>query len=121
MTETTARHVLPGEQGRSALGRLALLVETPDGTEEVTYERRWHDAGAARAWCETKVRSAPAGSTVVELQVTEEVWGHLHPWDAMANRHIPQTLQLGIRQTNGTIIWGAPHEVGNLPPGRPRT
>ena len=111
MTETTQAHRAQAGHTRSALGRLTLLVEIADGTEKVTYERRWPDAGAARTWCEDKVRQAGEGASVLEIQVTEEVWGRRHPWEATASRHIPQTLQLGVRTRVGTVTWGTAHEV----------
>jgi hypothetical protein len=49
---------------------------------------------------------------VVEIQVTEEYWGRRHAWEATASRHIPETLQLGIRSSTGRITWGVPHDVG---------
>jgi hypothetical protein len=113
MTETTQAQRAPGGHTRSAVGRLILLVEVGDGTEKVTYERRWPDAEAARAWCEDKVTQAVDGTAVLEIQVTEEVWGRRHAWEATASRHIPETLQLGLRTGTGGVTWGAPHEVGN--------
>jgi hypothetical protein len=99
------------EHARSALGRLTMLLEVGDDTEKVTYERRWPDAEAARRWCEEKVAEAPGGAAVLEIQVTEEVWGHRHAWEATPSRHIPQTLQLGLRTPTGAITWGAPHAM----------
>jgi hypothetical protein len=90
-----------------------MLVEVGDGTEKVTYERRWPDADAARRWCEEKVAEAERGTAVLEIQVTEEVWGHRHAWEATASRHIPETLQLGLRTRTGAVTWGAPHSVGD--------
>lgn len=112
MTETSHAERTQAGNPRSALGRLTLLVEVGDGTEKVTYERRWPDAGSARAWCEEKLCQAPEGTAVLEIQVTEEVWGRRHAWEAMASRHIPETLQLGLRTRSGTVTWGAAHEVG---------
>jgi hypothetical protein len=113
MTETA--HVQPAasSHSRTALGRLTLLLQAGDGTEKVTYERRWPEAEAARRWCEEKIRRAPEGTAVVEILVTEEVWGRRHAWEATASRHIPETLQLGMRSRAGTITWGAPHQVSN--------
>jgi len=112
MTEATQTRAANGHS-RSALGRLTLLVEVADGTEKVTYERRWPDAHAARQWCEEKVAQAQHTTAVLEIQVTEEVWGRRHAWEATANRHIPETLQLGVRTRTGTVTWGAAHAVGN--------
>jgi hypothetical protein len=92
---------------------LTLLVEVGGGTEKITYERRWPDARAARVWCEDKVLRASEGTAVLEIQVTEEVWGRRHAWEATASRHIPETLQLGLRTATGSVTWGAAHEVGN--------
>lgn len=112
MIETTQAHHATSSHGRSALGRLTLLLEVADGTEKVTYERRWPDADAARHWCEEKVRLAPEGTAIIELQVTEEFWGRRHAWEATANRHIPETIQLGVRSRTGAITWGSTHRVG---------
>lgn len=109
-----------GSHTRSALGRVTLLVEVDGGTEKVTFERRCRDADEARAWCEQKLRDAALGASVVEIQVTEEVWGRRHAWEALANRHIPETLQLGLRSGAGTITWGATHPVGDEPGQRAR-
>lgn len=111
MTETSHAHRAQTGNSLSALWRLTLLVEVEGGTEKVTYERRWPEAGAARAWCEEKVRHAPEGTAFLEIQVTEEVWGRRHAWEATASRHIPQTLQLGVRTRFGTVTWGATHDV----------
>jgi hypothetical protein len=113
MTETSQAHRAQGGHTRSALGRLTVLVEVSDGTEKVTYERRWPDAKAAREWCEEKIQRASEGTAVLEIQVTEEVWGRRHAWEATASRHIPETLQLGLRTRTGSVTWGAAHEVGN--------
>lgn len=113
MTEALETHRLPSGHARSAVGRLTVVVETGDGTEKVTYERRWPDCESARAWCEEKVGDVSPGTAVLEIQVTEEVWGRRHAWEATASRHIPETLQLGLRTGTGTIIWGAAHEVGS--------
>jgi hypothetical protein len=113
VTETIHPQHAASAHSRSALGRLVLLLEVGDGTEKVTYERRWADAEAARHWCEEKIRQAPEGTAVVEIQVTEEFWGRQHRWEATASRHIPETLQLGMRSRTGDITWGAAHQVGN--------
>ena len=113
MTTTTEAHRAPNGQSRSAVGRLTLVVEVGEGTEKVTYERRWQDAEEARRWCEEKVAQAPAGAVVLEIRVTEEVWGRRHAWDATASRHIPETLQLGLRSSTGTVTWGEAHDVGS--------
>jgi hypothetical protein len=65
------------------------------------------DAGASRP-----VERAPEGTAVLEIQVTEEVWGRRHAWEATASRHIPETLQLGLRTATGAVTWGAPHTMG---------
>lgn len=113
MTET--RHALPAQGGhlRSAVGRVTLLVEVADGTEKVNYERRWPDAAAARHWCEEKLKGAGDGAAVLEIQVTEEVWGRRHAWEATASRYIPETLQLGLRSRTGAVTWGVPHQMGS--------
>jgi hypothetical protein len=113
MTETTHAHTAQGAHSRSAVGRLIMLVEVAGGTEKITYERRLPDARAARQWCEDKVRCAADGTAVLEIQVTEEVWGHRHAWEATASRHIPETLQLGLRGADDSIAWGAPRVVGS--------
>jgi hypothetical protein len=77
------------------------LVEVGDGTEKVTFERRWPDARSAE------------GTALVEVQVTEEIWGRRHAWEATASRHVLETLQLGVRARDGRITWGAAHEVAN--------
>jgi hypothetical protein len=112
VTETTQAHRAQGAHSRSAVGRLTLLVEVAGGKEQVTYERRLPDAGAARQWCEDKVEHTGEDTAVLEIQVTEEVWGRRHTWEALASRHIPETLQLGLRTDSGTVTWGAPHAVG---------
>lgn len=117
MTEETATG---SSHSRSALGRITMLLEVDGGSETVTYERRCDDADAARAWCEHKLRDAAVGASVLEIQVTEEVWGRRHAWEAVANRHIPETLQLGLRTGVGTISWGATHPVGDEPGQRSR-
>ena len=113
MTEVTQAHLTPGGHTRSAVGRLTVLVEVGDGTEKITYERRWPDVEAARSWCEEKVRDVSPGTAVLEIQVTGEVWGQRHAWEATASRHIPETLQLGLRTGTDTVIWGATHDVGS--------
>jgi len=113
MTEIRHAHRTSSGHTRSAVGRLTLLVEVVDGTEKVTYERRFTDAEAARAWCEEKIARAPEGAAILEIQVTEEVWGRRHAWEATASRHIPETLQLGLRTGAGTVTWGSAHQVGN--------
>jgi hypothetical protein len=50
---------------------------------------------------------------VLEIQVTGEVWGRRHAWEATASRHIPETLQLGLRTGTDTVTWGATHDVGS--------
>jgi len=114
VTETRQAHRAPNGHSRSAVGRLTLLVKAGDGNEKVTYERRWPDASAARHWCEEKLSQAPDGTSVLEIQVTEEVWGRRHAWDATASRHIPETLQLGLHNRAGAVTWGEPHGVGDL-------
>jgi len=111
MSETQV-HRAPNGHSRSAVGRLTLLVDEGEGTVKVTYERRWPDASAARRWCEETVEQAPEGTAVLEIQVTEEVWGRRHAWEATASRHIPETLQLGLRTGSGAVTWGAPHKMG---------
>ena len=113
MTETTQPQRSSSGHGRTAVGRLTVLVEVDNGTEKVTYERRWSDADGARHWCETKVAQAPPGAVFLEIQVTEEVWGRRHSWEAMASRHIPETLQLGLWDRSGSVTWGDPRDVGN--------
>ena len=112
MTEATQAHESGDTENRSAVGRLTLVVEVGHGTETVTYERRWPGPDEARRWCEEKVAHAPAGATVLEIQVIEEVWGRRHAWEATASRHIPETLQLGMRTGTGAVTWGEAHEVG---------
>ena len=119
MIERTREHPTGSSHSRSALGRVTLLVEVGGGTEKVTYERRCTDAVAARAWCEQKLREAPDAG-VVEIRVTEEVWGRRHAWEALASRHIPETLQLGLRSGVGAVTWGATHPVGDDPGQRTR-
>jgi hypothetical protein len=113
VTETTHPHAVQDTHSRSAVGRVIMLVQVAEGTERITYERRLADAGAAREWCEEKVQRASNGATFLEIQVTEEVWGRRHAWEATASRHIPETLQLGLRADGGTISWYAPRVVGN--------
>lgn len=113
MTETRHLHHGSNGQARSAVGQLTMIVEVVDGTEKVTYERRVPDAASARLWCEEKVGQAPAGTAVLEIKVTEEFWGRRHPWEATARRHIPETLQLGVRTRTGTVAWGVPHQVAS--------
>jgi hypothetical protein len=120
MTEAIQTEPHVSEHSRSALARLTLLLEVTDGTEKVSYERRWPESAAARAWCEAKVREAPVGATVLEIQVLEEVWGRRHPWDATASRHIPETLQLGVKTRTGEITWGARHDIASDRPRRTR-
>lgn len=120
MTEAIRTEPSVSEHSRSALARLTLSLEVAGGTEKVTYERRWPEAVSARAWCEEKVRTAPASATVLEIQVLEEVWGRRHSWDATADRHIPETLQLGVRTRAGEITWGARHEIAGASLRRPR-
>ena len=112
MTETKQAHRVPSGHSRSAVGRLTLLVEVHGGTEKVTYERRWPDAESARRWCEDKLARVSEGTAVLDIQVTEEVWGRRHAWEATANRHIPETLQLGLWTPAGAVTWGAPLAVG---------
>jgi hypothetical protein len=113
MTEAIRTEPAAGGQGRSAVGRLTLLVAAGAGTEKVTYERRWQDSDEARRWCEAKLADAPQGTVVLEIQVTEEVWGRRHAWEATASRHIPETLQLGLRTSSGSVTWGEQHGVGS--------
>jgi hypothetical protein len=120
VTETTHAQRTESGHSHSALGRLIVLVGAEDGgSEKVTYERRWPDAGAARAWCEEKIRSSAEGTAVLEIQVTEEVWGLRHAWEATPSRHVPETLQLGMRAPTGEITWGSPYDLGS-DPGRRR-
>jgi hypothetical protein len=112
MTEISTAEPGTAAQARSAVGRLILLVETGDGAEKVSYERRLADAPAARQWCEERLRRE-IDATVLEIQVTEEVWGHRHAWDATASAHIPETLQLGLRTGPGSISWTPPRVVGS--------
>jgi hypothetical protein len=118
MAETTQAQRPPDADNRTAVGRLTLLVDVDDGTETVTYERRLPDAEAARRWCETKVEWAAASAAVLEIQVTEEVWGRRHAWEAVVSRHTPETLQLGVRSRTGGVTWGACHPVGTDPASR---
>jgi hypothetical protein len=118
MIETTHAKAAPSAQERSAVGHLIMLVEVAGGTEKVTYECRLPDAGAARRWCEEKVHGATDDTAVLEIQVTEEVWGHRHGWEATASRHIPETLQLGLRTHAGTISWDAPRTITSAPGAR---
>src|SRR4051794_17666933 len=113
MTEISQEQRAPSGHSRSAVGRLTLIIEVDDGTEKVAYERRWPDARAARLWCEDKLRRAPEDAAVLEILVVEEVWGHRYAWEATASRHVPETLQLGLRTPAGTITWGAAHAVGS--------
>jgi hypothetical protein len=113
MTETRQAPVAQDAHSRSAVGRLVILVDAADGTERVTYERRLLDAGAARQWCEEKLQLAGEGTAVLEIQVTEEVWGLRHAWEAVASRHVPETLQLGLCNDRGSITWYAPRAVGS--------
>ena len=113
MIEVTREHPTGSSHSRSALGRVTLLVEIGGATEKITYERRCADAAAARDWCEQKLREAPEDVAVVEIQVTEEIWGRRHAWEALASRHIPETLQLGLRSAVGAVTWGATHPVGD--------
>ena len=113
MTETShAQHTGSGHT-HSAVGRVILLVDVDAGaSEKVTYERRWADAQAAREWCEQKLAAIADATVVLEIQVTEEVWGLRQAWEATPSRHVPQTLQLGLRAGSGEITWGEPHDVG---------
>ncbi|HET6165277.1 MAG TPA: hypothetical protein VFE07_00475 [Marmoricola sp.] len=113
MIEVAPEHAAGSSHSKTALGRVTLLVEIAGGTEKVTYERRCAEASSARAWCEQKLADAPDGVAVIEIQVTEEVWGRRHGWEAMASRHIPETLQLGLRSEAGSITWGATLPVGD--------
>jgi hypothetical protein len=113
VTDTTHAPAAQDTQIRSAMGRVIMLVDVADGSERITYECRLADAGAAREWCEQKVERATAGATFLEIQVTEEVWGLRHAWEATASRHVPETLQLGLRVDDGSVCWYAPRLVGS--------
>jgi hypothetical protein len=113
VTDTTHAPPARDTHTRSAVGRVIMLVDVSDGTERITYERRLADAGAARQWCEEKVECAADGATFLEIQVTEEVWGLRHAWEATPSRHIPETLQLGLRGDGGTTSRDAPRPAGN--------
>ena len=80
MTETSRVQRTQGGYLRSAVGRLILLIESGDGTEKVTYERRWPNAESAREWCEDRIGQAPEGAAVLEIQVTAEIGGRRHAW-----------------------------------------
>jgi hypothetical protein len=111
--ETTELQYAGSGHTHSAVGRVTLLVDVDEGgSEKVTYERRWPDARAAREWCEQKLEDTAESASVLEIQVTEEVWGLRQAWEATPSRHVPQTLQLGMRAGPGRILWGAPHDVG---------
>lgn len=113
MTQTSPASTAPEAGNRSAVARVTVLFEVADGTETVTYERRVPDAETARAWCEDKVRRCADGTTVLEIQVTEEVWGLRHAWEATPSRHTPETLQLGLRAPGGAVSWALPRAVGS--------
>jgi len=120
MTEAVPVQRAAEEHTHSALGQLTFFVKVTGATETVIYERRWPDAASARRWCEDKVRRTAAGTSVLEIRVTEEVWGRRHAWEATPSRHIPETLQLGLRTSTGAVTWGTRHQVGNDLGTRPR-
>jgi len=89
--------------GTTALGRLQMRVPDEDGFGEVVVERRWSDTAAARAWCERIVERAPAGSTILEIQVFEECWQHAKSWETTKTRPIAEVLQLGVVTNDGVV------------------
>jgi hypothetical protein len=64
------------------------------------------------------VNRTGVGTIVLEIQVTEEVWGHANAWDATASKQVPVTLQLGLRTRDGEVVWGTPRGMGNEPSRR---
>jgi len=113
MTQASHAHAAPEAGHRSAVARVTLLVEVADGTETVSYERRLTDASTAREWCEDKVAGSSESATVLEIQVTEEVWGLRHAWEATPSRHTPETVQLGLSVAGRSIAWTVPRAVGS--------
>lgn len=97
--------------GRTALGRLQMRVPDEDGFGDVVVERRWSDMAAARTWCERTVRRAPAGTSVLEIQVFEENWRHSRSWDTTRNRPVAELLQLGVVGADGRLHWGEPRSM----------
>ena len=98
--------------GTTALGRLQLRVPEEDGGyEDVIVERRWPDMAAARAWCERTVNRAPAGSTILEIQVFQESWRHARSWETTKTRPQAEVLQLGVVNTAGFVRWSEPRAM----------
>ena len=105
-----------GSLGMTALGRLHLSVPEDGGLKDVVVERRWPDAAAARAWCERTVAHTAAGTSVLEIQVFEELWQHARSWETTPSGPVAESLQLGMPGEGGSIHWGesrsmSPHAV----------
>lgn len=97
--------------GTTALARLQMRVPDEDGFEEVMVERRWHDMSSARAWCERSVRRAPAGATILEIQVFEESWRHSRSWETTKSHPIAEVLQLGVVSDGDRVRWSEPRSM----------
>ncbi len=91
--------------GRTALARLQMRVPDEDGFEEVLVERRWQDMVSARAWCERTIARAPAGATILEIEVFEESWQHPPSWETTKPHPIAEALQLGAVGEAGQVRW----------------
>jgi hypothetical protein len=110
MDDTQAVPVATAGIGTTALGRLQMRVPDLDGFEEVMVERRWPDMSAARTWCERTISRAPAGATILEVQVFEESWKHPKSWETTRTRPIAEVLQLGV-VTGGSVRWSEPRSM----------
>jgi hypothetical protein len=97
--------------GTTALGRLQMRVPEEDGFEEVMVERRWSDMDSARAWCERTIARAPAGATILEIQVFEESWTHAKSWETIRTRPVAEVLQLGVVGNDDGVRWSEPRSM----------
>ena len=111
MDDTQAPALTVTGIGTTALGRLQMRVPEEDGFEEVMVERRWPDMASARAWCERTVDRAPAGATILEIQVFEESWKHSRSWETTKSRPIAEVLQLGVVNNDGDVRWSEPRSM----------
>jgi hypothetical protein len=111
MDDTQAPPVSLRGVGTTALGRVQMRVPQEDGYEEVMVERRWPDMTAAREWCERSVQRAPAGATILEIQVFEESWHHPKSWETTPSRPIAEVLQLAVVDFDGALRWSHPRSM----------
>ncbi|MDQ6934950.1 MAG: hypothetical protein M3130_06655 [Actinomycetota bacterium] len=95
--------------GTTALGRIHLRIEKPDGPEPMLLERRWSTPERAQHWCEGVVADPGPDVVVEEAHVLVERWRHAKSWEAGNHRSETEGVQVGVPDGEGSITWGAPH------------